>query len=219
LLGTDIYKNGNVIEGFAIQMLNHAMSNGTTIFVAGSGFSSRTPRKVHRTIATAMTHADGILVWCSKYFSKYRMPGAFWNKNGRNKDSRGRRRYTDWRPTIWPIVKDMLGKMKRADAYLGHATSMAKTAVVFSNRTGIAQSNTSSRPYFRSCMGIYSDLIRRHIPVDAVMIETASSKSLSRYHVIIMPDATTLRPKDIKKLKKWVQEGGTLIVNGKTSLC
>src|SRR5699024_1463572 len=119
-----------------LQLLNHANMDGTTIFVAGSGYAARTPRAFRRDMAAAMTHSDGILEWTNRYLGKYRVPNRYWRK--RRTDGRGRLLLSNWNPQYWYIVKNMFQKMKRADQYLGHAPSTAKVAVMFSHRTALS---------------------------------------------------------------------------------
>lgn len=223
MVSTDLYLNSSIAEGYLIQMLNHAMPKGTTIFCAGSGYSSRTPRRFRRSLATAMTHADGVVEWTGVYFQKYRIPEMYWNK--RRIDNLGRRFLSNWNPKYWYIVKNMFSKMERADAYLGHSKSAAHVAVLFSQRTALVETshNTGLRaslPYYKKGLGIYSDLIRRHIPVDACIVEsTTANNQWDKYDLIILSGASTLRPEDLQALRTWVRSGGTLITSANTSLC
>src|SRR5699024_5715602 len=45
-----------------------------------------------------------------------------------------------------------------------------------------------------------------------------TNQQWKKYDLAILPGASTLRPQDIKAIRNWVQAGGTLVTNAKTSL-
>src|SRR5690606_26815580 len=90
--------------------------------------------------------------------------------------------------------------------------------VVFSERTAIADSATSGEPYVAALQGLYSDLLRRGRPLDAVYLESLTPAKLAGYRVLLLPNAHTVTEQEANLLRAWVRGGGTLIATGESFL-
>jgi hypothetical protein len=220
-IGTDLYGNGDVSESFAIQLLKNT-TEGQAVMWPGAGYSCKSPDSFRRTMATALTHADGIHMWTYVFCSKYRDANYFWRYGGtrENCDDKGRNTLNNWRPEYWYVLKDMYGLAAKAEKYLIGRKSLAKAAILFSERTAIA-ANASRRTitYWQNCLNIYSDLIGSGTPLDACFVENLNCNKLTRYKYLILANAAVISADKIKTLKEWVKKGGTLIASGDIATC
>lgn len=220
-LGTDLYGNGDVSESFAIQLLKSA-AKGKAIMWPGAGYSCKSTDTFRRTMATALTHADGIHMWTYVFCSKYRDAKFFWRYGGtrENRDDKGRHPRNNWNPQYWYILKDMYKLAATTEKYLLGRKSIAETAVLVSERTAIAASaRKRAINYWQNNLNIYSDLVGFGIPMDVCFVESLDADKLKRYKYMIISDATTMTAEEVKKLKNWAGNGGKLIVAGDLANC
>lgn len=146
LVVTDLYNNGAIREGFSMHLL-HTCAKDKAIMTPGSGYSCKSPDRFLRSLCTGMIHADGILQWVYVYTSKYRDPDYFWRTGGKkdDRDDRGRNPASHWKPEYWEIQTDIFKKAKASEPYLIDSKSVAKTLLIYSERTAIAGSATDRK--------------------------------------------------------------------------
>jgi hypothetical protein len=116
-------------------------------------------------------------------------------------------------------MEDMYGKMRTADEWLTDTQTADTVAVLTSERTAISDTAKSAAPYFNEQLGIYSDLMRQGLPVEARYVENLTPEALARLRVLVLPNARVLTPEQEDTLRAWVKGGGTLITSADTSLC
>jgi hypothetical protein len=213
-ISTDLYNDGAIREAYGMDLLKNATA-GKAILTGGAGYSDKTADRFRRTIAVGMAHADGFLQWTDVYFNKYRDSKAYWNASA---DDQGRGMLQNWRPEYWTIMEDTYAQMKAADAWLTDTRTVDTVAVLTSERTAISDSATNGAPYFQQMLGVYSDLMRQGLPVEARYVENLTPEALARLKVLVLPDARVLLPEEQDRLRAWVKSGGTLIASADTSL-
>ncbi|MDD5678620.1 MAG: beta-galactosidase trimerization domain-containing protein [Kiritimatiellae bacterium] len=228
LVGTDLYNNGALREGFSMHLL-HTCASGKAIMTPGSGYSCKSTDRFRRSLCTGMIHADGILQWIYPYTSKYRDPDYFWRTGGKkdDRDDRGREPFDHWKPEYWDIQKDVFGKAEKAEPYLMNIKSIAQTLLLYSERTAIAGSaqgagvsleGRTTLDYFDDEQGVYSDLVAQSRPLDLCFIEAMSAARLKQYRVCILADARLMTEQEAGMIRDWVNGGGTLVASAETSL-
>jgi hypothetical protein len=219
LLSTDLYHNGELYEAFNFQLFRNAV-DGTAWMTPGAGYSCKTADRFRRSLAISMIYADGVLQWTNLYCSKYRGPFYFWRGDGT--DGQGDKVQGYWHWSFWTEMEDMYRRMKESDQWLSIRESTNKVILLFSDRQAILNTFQLPRKYFASKyfdenLGLYADLIRSGISVDVGYIETAARKGMSsKYKVAILSNAECLTSKEVDVLRKWVRNGGTLIVSANT---
>jgi uncharacterized membrane protein len=72
--------------------------------------------------------------------------------------------------------------------------------------------------YLSAVKGCMKALVEAKMPFRIIGEKSLDAKQLSQYSVIIIPDAVVMTDKQINVLKEYVDNGGTLICTGKTSL-
>ena len=228
LVATDLYNNGKIREGFTLHLLD-TCTQGKAIMTPGSGYSCKSPDRFLRSLCNGMIHGEGILQWVYVYTSKYRDPDYYWRTGGKKdeRDDRGRSLFNHWNPKFWSIQKKIFEDASKAEEYLVGSRSVARTLVIYSERTAIA-GNTKGKAgakkgrttlnYFDDEQGLYSDLVAQSRPLDLCFIEAMTPERLEQYQVIILADARLMTPREINMIREWVKNGGTLIASAETSL-
>jgi len=128
-----------------------------------------------------------------------------------------------WAPGYWEQSCEVFQDLKTLEDYLVDRKSMAKVAILASERTiwanyyvwpwGMAP-NENLR-YYRNLVGVFAAMAQLHVPVDFVFAERLDH--LDRYRVLIAPTAESLTREEAGKLEEWVKNGGTLIATAKTA--
>ena len=209
ILCVDPYDGGAMEEAFLMDLQRSCARgvNWVTLsgFVPGPGHSAQD-------LVLPYAHAQGVWLFVWQYYWKQPVPIAsvamrkYWLRGGR-----------------WRAVVKNFRKMAQLEPYLVQTSSVAPTALVFSERSGnlpfYAPPNIG-RPgrYFQNQMGLYHALTQEHIQFDSIFAETLPTIDRRRYKVLILSDARALSDAEIRAVKDWVREGGTLIAMGQTSL-
>lgn len=215
--GTDLYENGSVSESFALSLFKNSM-RGRAIFIPGAGYSCKTADSFKRSISTGIVHADGLHMWTSTYAWKYRDPNFFWRFGGSepNLDDRNRLNAQNWYPWLWDVMRERYHFAARNGTLLARRESLAQTAVVLSERTLLAE---RAKPYWETNLACYTELIRRHIPVDACFIESMTESDWKRYRVIVAPGMRVLTPEEREQIARWTADGGKLLTTADFAAC
>jgi hypothetical protein len=64
---------------------------------------------------------------------------------------------------------------------------------------------------------LFSDLVRRQVPVDALLLDTTSAEQLRDYDVVLLPDTRLMTDEEADAIRAYVDGGGTLIASGEAS--
>lgn len=70
--------------------------------------------------------------------------------------------------------------------------------------------------YFQSFQGAHKALVYEHIPSGVVLEENVTPDTLKRFPVVLLPNVGILSEREVALLRRYVQEGGNLIVTGLT---
>ncbi|MCU0872926.1 MAG: hypothetical protein MUE50_11360 [Pirellulaceae bacterium] len=98
-------------------------------------------------------------------------------------------------------------------SHLGHAP-VQEVGIYFSSRTRDWVGRDKAADYFQSFQGAHKALAYEHIPWGVVLDENATLESLQRFRVILLPNAGILTDDEIVLLRRYVEEGGKLLVTG-----
>ncbi|RYD89835.1 MAG: hypothetical protein EOP50_16920, partial [Sphingobacteriales bacterium] len=218
LVSTDLYNNAGINEAFGMDLLR-SVSKGKSLLVNGAGYSARNPSRFQRTLANSMLRADGVITWIYTYASKYRYRYFFIKPN--MLDDRGRSLLDSWKPEYWDILSKTYSGMKKAEPYISDTTSTAQVGVLYSMRSVVAESaqgSALSSQILRNALYTFNALQDIHRSVEACMLEGLTPEKLRRYRVLYLIDGQSLTADECARLRRWVQDGGTLVVSGRTGL-
>lgn len=125
--------------------------------------------------------------------------------------------------------------IRKYSSYLSRTTSIAKTALLWSNTSAnyfsakiwpgdFVTENTFAEEkslvdYSKCFQGYYDILVRKHILFDVIDEHTlVNSKKLNQYQVLIIPNCYCMSKKEVRAISTFVKDGGKLISTFLTSL-
>jgi len=91
---------------------------------------------------------------------------------------------------------------------------VAEVGLYFSSRTRDWVGREQPANYFRSFQGAHKALVYEHIPYGVVLDENASLAMLKQFPVVMLPNAGILSEKEVALFRRYVEEGGKLLVTG-----
>ncbi len=93
---------------------------------------------------------------------------------------------------------------------------LAEVGIYFSSRTRDWIGRETPASYFQSFQGAHKAMVYEHIPWDVVLDENVSLETLRRFPVVLLPNAAILAEKEIALFRRYVEEGGRLVVTGQS---
>ncbi len=99
--------------------------------------------------------------------------------------------------------------------HFGHDT-VYEVGLYFSSRTRDWYGRDTPADYFRSFQGAHKTMAFAHIPWGVILDENVTLERLKRFPVVILPNVAILSPGEIALLRRFVEEGGRLVVTGFT---
>lgn len=109
---------------------------------------------------------------------------------------------------------------KSVEKYFRNTEPLAQVAIVYSQQTGRHYSATRGgrRNADLPIYGWYQALVESRIPFEMVHDHLMDLEQLSKYKTLILPNIACLSEHQCNQLRKFVEQGGSLIVTGETSL-
>ncbi|NLX43839.1 MAG: hypothetical protein GXY79_10230 [Chloroflexi bacterium] len=107
----------------------------------------------------------------------------------------------------------------RHEAYLRNTQSLARVALVYSQRTaGMYAPSVARARVEAAAMGMYQALIEARIPFDMLHEAQLDREHLSGYQAVILPNIAVLSDEACQALTDYVHAGGGLLATHETSL-
>jgi hypothetical protein len=95
-------------------------------------------------------------------------------------------------------------------------TPVAEVGIYFSSRTRDWLGREKPADYFQSFQGAHKALVYEHIPFGVVLDENLTMETLKRFPVVLLPNAAIVSETEVVLLRRYVEEGGKLIVTGQS---
>ena len=116
-------------------------------------------------------------------------------------------------------VQNMYRKYFQNEKYLRNTAPLARIGVVYSEQT---DQNYGSKPwqknYHDHAYGIYHSLIEDHLPFEMVNDRLMDADHLKPFKLLILPNVAALSDQQCSQLRKFVENGGSLMATYETSL-
>ena len=106
---------------------------------------------------------------------------------------------------------------RNADYYDGDA-SAADVAVVYSQNTLFNYDRQEPERYVDSIRGVEQALAEHHIPFDVISDRLLIPERLAKYRTIVLPSTACMTEEAAESLKKYVENGGSVVATFETSL-
>lgn len=122
--------------------------------------------------------------------------------------------------TRWmPVVEEIYQWHWANERYLDNKESLASVAIVYSQQTAHFYGGKESRKRVEDhLLGYYHALVEARIPFDMVHDRLLDKETLSRYKALILPNIAALSDEQCQQLRRYVDQGGSLIATHETSL-
>lgn len=91
---------------------------------------------------------------------------------------------------------------------------VADVGLYFSHRTRDWHARENPARYFQSFQGAHKALTYGHVPYGVVLDENLSLERLQQFPVIMLPGVTVLSSAEVELLRRYVEQGGHLLVTG-----
>jgi hypothetical protein len=116
-------------------------------------------------------------------------------------------------------VSNMYQGYHRAEKYLRNTACLARVGLVYSEQT---DRNYGGKPWQQKerdhSNGMYHALVENRTPFEMVNDKLLDADSLKSYKLLILPNIAALSDSQCDQLRKFVQDGGSLIATFETSL-
>lgn len=116
-------------------------------------------------------------------------------------------------------VEELYVKYYENEPYLRNTAPMVRVGVVYSEQT---DANYGGKPWQKNyrdhAYGIYHALIEDRMPFEMVNDQLMDAEHLKPYKLLVLPNIAALSNKQCDQLRKFVQNGGSLLATYETSL-
>jgi hypothetical protein len=116
-----------------------------------------------------------------------------------------------------PVAYERIGIVFREahakQSHFGH-TPVWDVGIYFSSRTRDWFGRNDPAEYFQSFQGAHKALVYEHIPWGILLDENLTIEKLNIFPVVLLPNVAILSKQEINLLRRYVEEGGNLIVTG-----
>jgi type 1 glutamine amidotransferase len=117
------------------------------------------------------------------------------------------------------VVEDLYGWHYRNEQYLRNECSLARVALVYSQRTATFYGAGQARAKVEDhALGFYQALIEARTPFDMAHDLLLDAEHLPAYRTLILPNIAALSDEQCKQITAFVEGGGNLIATFETSL-
>lgn len=106
----------------------------------------------------------------------------------------------------------------RSERYLRNTANMARTGMLFSEKSGNYGRETWQQKHGDHALGMYHALIEARIPFEMVNDRLLDEEHLKPFKLLILPNIASLTADQCDQLKKFVKNGGSLVATFETSL-
>ena len=121
-----------------------------------------------------------------------------------------------------PLAYERIGEA-HADALARRAhfgqQPVAEVGIYFSSRTRDWFAREKPADYFQSFQGAHKALVYEHIPWGVVLDENVTLRTLQQFPIVMLPNVAILFESEVELLRRYVSEGGKLIVTGLSGCC
>jgi hypothetical protein len=118
-------------------------------------------------------------------------------------------------PVAYTRIGEVFREAQAKRAHFGQQ-QLAEVGIYFSSRTRDWAGREQPVLWFRSFLGAHRALVYEHIPFGVVLDENATLETLARFPVLILGNAAILSAQEIALFHRYVENGGHLIVCGKS---
>lgn len=119
---------------------------------------------------------------------------------------------------VYETVGQAYSEIEKREEWLVGAKSRSYAAVLFSEVSRDFYGRANPERYLSSFNGACKALVEGHIPFDIILEKHLNNESLSKYSLLVLPNAVCLSDEQVVVIKDYVKSGGGLIATHYTSM-
>ena len=129
-----------------------------------------------------------------------------------------------WDASRWDNAAKVFRKARSISDYVAVPESAANVGLVISERSIVAFNPVNlyvgglGQGWMQHQSALWTALNQSHVPTDVIWAETLTPEKLERYRVLVMADARIVTEEQAATLRRWIDDGGTLVASGTASL-
>lgn len=108
--------------------------------------------------------------------------------------------------------------VSQVQPYLENAHTISNIGCVYSEASRYRFDGFDRKPYIKYCQDLTGEYLARSLPLSWINCLDLPDSDLSRFELLIVPGSSGLTSEQLQALRKYVQEGGTLLVGGQALL-
>lgn len=122
--------------------------------------------------------------------------------------------YDGWLdPVAYDRIGALLGEARAKRTQFGH-TPVREVAIYFSVRTRDWIGRDKPATYFQSVQGAHKACVYEHLGFGFLFDENIGLEGLKQFPVVCLPNAGILSQREVDRFRRYVEEGGNLLVTG-----
>jgi hypothetical protein len=116
-------------------------------------------------------------------------------------------------PVAYERIGAVFAEARAKRAHFGHQP-VYEVGLYFSSRTRDWFARENPNRYFQSFQGAHRACVLEHLPFGVLLDENLSLEALQQFPVVCLPNAAILSEREIGLFKRYVENGGKLLVTG-----
>ena len=96
---------------------------------------------------------------------------------------------------------------------------VAEVGIYFSSRTRDWFAREKASDYLQCFQGAHKAMVYEHLPWGVILDENVTLPTLQQFPIVLLPNAAILSENEVELLRRYVSEGGKLIVTGLGGCC
>jgi hypothetical protein len=118
-----------------------------------------------------------------------------------------------------PVVEELYNWHYRNERYLRNEASLARVAMVYSQRTAAFYGGEQARSKVENpSLGCYQAMVEARIPFEMVHDELLGPEHLAPFRTLVLPNIAALSEKQCEQIRQFVNGGGNIVATWETSL-
>jgi hypothetical protein len=120
-------------------------------------------------------------------------------------------------PVAYRRIGEAFRDAKALREHFGHRP-VREVGLYFSTRSRDWYGRDKPSRYFQAFQGAHRALVLEHLNWGVVLDENADDATLAGFPVVILPDAPVISAEEVARFRRYVEQGGSLIVTGWSGL-
>lgn len=123
-----------------------------------------------------------------------------------------------WNASWTKMSQDIMREIERREEWLEEGVPIRYAAVLYSENSRDFYGRSKPQLYQHEYLGLYQALLQKQVIFDIIGEKDLSQEELTKYQVLVLPNAACLSDSQIEQILEYVRKGGGLVATYQTSL-